>query len=436
MWKAAFRVVALISIVAFAAAPSHAQVNIKYERDRMKAMLNAVSGEIEKNFYDASLHGLDWKALKEETARKIEAANSAGAMITAIFSFVNRLEDSHTVFLPPARVDKLKFGFEAKAFGGQILIYEIKEKGAAAKAGLKVGDRLLSVEGYKVGRDGVDLMLVYLRALRPRSPWEIVYSRGDGPPQKMLLQAEVEHGQFVEDLTRIDNIYKYIREAENEKETFGYDPYDGGIGYVQWPSFTAADDFMDRLMNRIKNSKAVIVDLRGNPGGAVDVLTKVVGYFEQQETVIANLAKRQKNEPLKAKPNKPNFSCPMFILVDSQSASAAEIFARHFQRSGRAKIIGDDTAGRVTAARFFSRQIGVDTIVPFGVQVAVGRVVFPDGQELEKQGVKPDTHCIPSGDELREDRDVCRSAAVALARKALGLPEKIDAAKSEKPGSN
>ena len=67
-------------------------------------------------------------------------------------------------------------------------------------------------------------------------------------------------------------------------------------------------------------------------------------------------------------------------------------------------------------------QIGTDQLVPFGVQVGMARIVFPDGGELEKNGVTPDVSCLPSGKEMREERDVCLWKAVAMAREKLGLP--------------
>jgi hypothetical protein len=66
----------------------------------------------------------------------------------------------------------------------------------------------------------------------------------------------------------------------------------------------------------------------------------------------------------------------------------------------------------LTAARFYSEKVGVDTIVPFGVSVAEARVIFPDGTELEGVGVKPDEVCIPSEADIREDRDVCLAKAL------------------------
>src|SRR6266404_5383875 len=117
---------------AFAGGP-----DLNFERGRMKNILHMVSNDIEKNFYDASMKGLDWKAQVNDAEGKIDKAQSPGEMITAIFALVNKLNDSHTMFLPPGRVSKPKFGFNAKPFGKEVMIYEITKKGAAEKAGLQ-----------------------------------------------------------------------------------------------------------------------------------------------------------------------------------------------------------------------------------------------------------------------------------------------------------
>jgi len=112
--------------------------SVGYERSRAKSILKQVSKNIEKNFYDPELHGLNWKELTDQTRERIEGANSVNEMLTAIFSLVDKLQDSHTVFLPPERVATPQFGFTAKAFGQEIRIYELNEDGPAAKAGFVV----------------------------------------------------------------------------------------------------------------------------------------------------------------------------------------------------------------------------------------------------------------------------------------------------------
>jgi C-terminal processing protease CtpA/Prc len=423
MARSLFRsaVSAFLAAFLFLALPLSAQVPIGFERDRMEMILETVSRDVEKNFYDPSLRGLDWKALTEQTRRRIEASDSAGEMLTAIFSLVERLKDSHTVFLPPSRIVEARFGFEAKTIGDHVRIYKLDPKGAAAAAGLQRGDRIHSINGFTADRATFDLMMLYFRILRPVALMEIEYSRGGAPPKKLRVEAKVTQKPIVTDLTDIDNIYQLIRQAEaaDDEDPFMYGDYDGGVGYLYLPYVTSDGSLLNRLAGRVKSSRAVVVDLRGNPGGSVDGLAHFVGFFEPEATVIADMVGRQKTEPMKVKPRKPALQGPLVILVDSQSASAAEVFAHHFQRTGRGVVVGDRTSGRVTVARFYSHQIGQDVVVPYGIQVAVARAVFPDGEELEARGVKPDVLCLPTEEDLREDRDPCLKVAINLARERL-----------------
>ncbi len=413
----------LILLVCFVLSDRAVAEDLGFERERAKIMLDVAARHVEKNFYDANLRGLEWKTLKEQARQRIETANSVNDMLTAIFTLLNKLHDSHTLFLPPERMNKALFGFEAKVFGERVMIYKVKKESAAAAAGLQPGDELLSVNGFKADRASFDLMMLYFRALRPVTALDLVYARGDEPAKSVRLEAKMKEGRVQRDLTQGFEIWELIREAESHRESYRYLVHKEGIGYLHLPSFTANRDFLIGLAKEVDESKAMIVDLRGNHGGAVEIMSLFMGLFESMPTVVGELHFRQKKELLEIKPQKPQLPGPMFILVDSQSASAAEVFARHFQSRGRAVVIGDQTSGRVTLARFYPEQVGYQVIVPYGVEVAVARLVFPDGQELEGRGVKPDHVCLPTGKQLREERDPCRGLALHLARKALGHPE-------------
>ena len=78
-------------------------------------------------------------------------------------------------------------------------------------------------------------------------------------------------------------------------------------------------------------------------------------------------------------------------------------------------IIGDRTAGRVSASRVFENRIGSERVIFYWVQIAIARIVFPDGEDLEGKGVNPDYLCIPDSKDFLAERDVCRNAAAALA---------------------
>src|SRR4051794_5055880 len=93
----------LVSTLAGGLGRLDAGSNVSFERSRMQDILSRVSKDIEKYYYDPKLNGLDWKALTAQSKEKIGQAESVGPMLTAIFSLVDKLHDSHTVFLPPAR---------------------------------------------------------------------------------------------------------------------------------------------------------------------------------------------------------------------------------------------------------------------------------------------------------------------------------------------
>lgn len=84
--------------------------SLGFERDRAKAILNDVSRMIENHFYDPNLKRLDWKRLVAETRQRIEQAPAPAQMYAEIFALVEKLGDSHTVFIPPALNERSDFG--------------------------------------------------------------------------------------------------------------------------------------------------------------------------------------------------------------------------------------------------------------------------------------------------------------------------------------
>ena len=401
--------------------------NVSTERGNMKAVLNVVSKEIEKNFYDPNLKGLDWRALTDQAKDRIDKAQSIAEMMRAIFILVEKLGDSHTRFLPPSRNITYLFGFNAKPIGEDIRVYEVKEKSAAAAAGIKLGDRILAVDGFRADRATYDLMMWDFKVIRNAPVLELKLQTDDESPRVVHLEAKKKVEPAILDYTgQRGDIWDLIRELETQDE-WHYQSFKDGIGYAQIRGFEyEGQDFFTSLIERANAKKALILDLRSNGGGAEDTLKAFAGNFENEQVSMADIKGRKKDESLLIKPHRPLYNIPMFILIDSETGSAAEMFTKHFQLRKNAVVVGDRSSGRVTRSMFFAERLGGYTIVPFGVQIGMGRVVFSDGTELEKHGVTPDVSCLPSGKEMREDKDVCLWKAVQLARTQLGLPPDPD----------
>jgi hypothetical protein len=210
------------------AASSALAANLGHERVRMKNILKIVEGRISENFYDPSFKGTDWPAAVKEAEARIARAETVSDMITAIFVLVDRLQDSHTIFVPPGRVGKPDFGFVAMPVGDEVLVSEIVAKGAAAKAGLLLGDRIVTINGFAVQRATFSQMMLFFLALRPVTTLELQYLRGSDAPRKLVIEAELRDAKPFTDLTDEIDLHRFLLTVEGEREEFQYDTYDGG----------------------------------------------------------------------------------------------------------------------------------------------------------------------------------------------------------------
>ena len=169
------------------------------------------------------------------------------------------------------------------------------------------------------------------------------------------------------------------------------------------------------LIGKARDARAVILDLRENGGGRVETLEEVAGHFSSEAGKLADFVGRDKTVPVEVKRRNPNITAPLFVLVDSHSASASEMLARYLQLTHRGKIVGDRTSGRVNAARIFPGVIGSVYGVYYAIEISVARAIMVDGDGLEGKGVLPDEVCVATADDLRAGRDPCLSKALALA---------------------
>jgi carboxyl-terminal processing protease len=106
------------------------------------------------------------------------------------------------------------------------------------------------------------------------------------------------------------------------------------------------------------------------------------------------------------------------VLVNSNSASAAEVFAREMQLRGRAVVVGDRTAGAVMRGRWYGKRAFVEVYgsdaIYFGVSVTDADLVMSDGKSLEHTGVVPDRLLLPDAEDMAARRDPVLSRAAEL----------------------
>ncbi len=276
--------IACIVFISFFNADSFAQGTLKGNRDLMRGIAEGVHDIVKKNFYDPSLKGIDWDKELKETQKKIDTCNSPGEMLAAIYWMVRKMDDSHTNFLPPWQTLQPRFGFQAKPFGDTVRVYKIKEKGPAERAGLLVGDTVLGIEGVVADRDHYSETQFYYRLIQPAAVLVLDIER-NGKRQRLEIPADVHTRLAMEEVQDFSRVFDFIREGETD---YAENPFESatveGIGYVKLrnfigsqvlrPKWRTLEDMAERSLWKAKGSNALIIDVRGNPGGEIEDLQR------------------------------------------------------------------------------------------------------------------------------------------------------------------
>ena len=130
---------------------------------------------------------------------------------------------------------------------------------------------------------------------------------------------------------------------------------------------------------------------------------------------MADVKTRKSVKPIIAKTQGQPFTGKVVVLLDSDSGSAAEVFARVLQLEKRAIVIGDRSAGAVMRSLSHGLNMGADYLVFYGVSITNADVLMTDGQSLEHVGVVPDELLLPTGEQLAAKQDAVLARALYLA---------------------
>ncbi|MBX7169925.1 MAG: hypothetical protein K1X72_03135 [Pyrinomonadaceae bacterium] len=405
---------ALCLMVFFLFVPTFSQNITSFERGQLKDMLNAVKKAIKDNYYDTTYHGLDLDALGKVTEEKLNKATTGGQGLGIIAQFVMELNDSHTRFYPPDRVTKFEYGWRIQAIGDKCFITAIKPDSDAEKKGLKIGDEVLAIEGFRPTRKELWKINYYYNILSPRTAINFrVLSPGETEPHELNIVTKTTAGKATLDVNDLFRMYEFSQDRDVENKFAKIN------NTIVWklPSFIIQPIAISEIMrNYILNKYSnLILDLRDNSGGYVVTLEELASYFVEKDTKIADLKGRIPMPPQMAKTKGDSvFKGRVIVLLNSGSASASEIFARFLQINERGVVVGDRSSGAVMQSRGFPMEMGGDKITRYGMNMTNADVIMTDGNSLERVGVMPQLQVIPTGEDLAKQRDVVLSAALEL----------------------
>lgn len=406
----------LAAVLAGLLAPgARSQQMSSFDRGRALDMLTTVAKDVEKHYYDSSFHGVDWDAKVAGEKQRIQHETSLNMSLSHIAAALDALNDSHTFFLPPSRPYRHDFGVQTQMIGSQCYVARVRPGSDAEVKGIKPGDAVLSINGYAPDRENLWKMDFVHNVLRPQPGLRLGLQNPEGRQRQVDVAAKVHQLQRVTDLTG-EGIWDIIRDMEYEEHLMRarYAEVSDGLMILKLPEFDFSAAEVDNMIGKARKHQALIIDLRGNPGGTVETLKYLVGDTFESEVKIADRVGRKESKPEVAKSRGHNaYTGKLVVLVDSKSASAAELFARLVQLEKRGTVLGDRSSGSVMEAKQYSYRSGYETEVFYGASITEFDLVMSDGKSLEHTGVTPDELVLPTGADLASGRDPVLSRAAA-----------------------
>lgn len=402
----------------------------RIERDRMKAMLNNVKNEVKKTYYDPNFHGIDIEARFKKAEDRLDEVTSTGQALGVIGQVLIDFNDSHLFFLPPPTNLQVQYGWRYKMVGDKCIITSLKPGSDAEKKGVKVGDQIMGIQGFRPSKTELWKVQYYYNLISPRDRIKLtLLSPGAESPRDVEVQSEIKKQSTKITFTTYFKLEDGFHNEENDKHRF---LNLGNISVWRFPSFEFDPAEVPSLMSRFKDSEALIIDLRGNGGGYVKTMERLTGHVFDKDIKVAELKGRKPMDPSIAKTvgGKDVFKGKIIVLLDSQSGSASEVFARVLQLEKRGQILGDVSAGAVMQSRPFNGELGTDSVVFYGASITNADLIMADGKSLEHIGVIPDELILPTPEDIAAGRD----PVLARAFEILGAKVTADSAGKMFPG--
>jgi len=414
---------ALVAVVVFLlamASPLQGQKFDKNELERDRAILKDAYDTVKKHYYDLKYHGLDLDARYKASDADMKKASSNGEAFSIIADFLDGLNDSHTFFMPPQRPYHLDYGYRMQMVGDKCFIVRIRPKTDAENA-VHLGDQVASFNNLPMNRGDFWKVEYYFNSLVPQPGSTVVVRDAAGKETRIDVKAKMQQLKKVADLTSDTDFWQYYRDIEKADHVDRHRWTEAGdVMYWKMPEFDLDATEVDRIHGIAQKHKALVLDLRGNPGGSVETLSWMLGDVLDHDIKIADRMGQKELKPQEAKTRKGRvFSGKLIVLVDSGSGSAAELYARVIQLEHRGTVLGDRSSGLVMEAEHFNSSQGADTKVFYGFSVTDADLIMADGKSLEHNGVVPDQIILPTAEDIAAGRDPVLARAAELANSNL-----------------
>ncbi|MEX2187992.1 MAG: S41 family peptidase [Pirellulales bacterium] len=262
-------------------------------------------------------------------------------------------------------------GIEIKSVDDALLLVHVIPGSPAATAGLRMGERIVSVDGHTtkgVSTDGAASLLQGAEG----SVCSLTIAAADGESREVRVRR-----------ANVD-----VPSVENAKVL---DPATG-VAYLKLACFqkTTARD-LDTALWQLHNAgmKSLIVDLRGNPGGLLTAAVEIADRFVASGTIVSTRGRSPQEDFNYTAHRVGTWQVPLVVLIDGDSASASEIFAAAIQDNHRGAIVGRRSYGKGSVQGIFPLNLaGLGD--SGGIRLTTAKFFAPSGRAISDAGVTPE----------------------------------------------
>ncbi|MDO5047967.1 MAG: S41 family peptidase [Anaerococcus sp.] len=331
------------------------------------------------------------------------------------------LEDPYTQYYPADDFADLMESIDGRYKGIGVLVQASKEgfikavqvfeDSPAKEAGILPGDYLIKVDGVEYFADQMEEAVANIKGEEGTSVEITVLRVSEENPEGEELSFDVSRRELT-----VDTIEEKVIEEDGEN-----------IGYMHIKSFddVTGEEFAQTFKDlKSENIKGLILDLRNNPGGALDISLDIADTFLDEGVIVTT---EDKNGKVITEESDSDYDdIPITVLINENSASASEILSGALKDRNRAILVGTTTFGKGIVQKIFPLEDGS------GAKITVSEYHTPSGAKINEVGVSPDVEIanekegfIPGPDNLEED-EVFKKGLEVLKMQIEGLNKDED----------
>ena len=323
---------------------------------------------VKQSYAEPHLNDQNWHRWKRRYVNKIVDNDDA---YVAINTMLASLDDPYSRLLSKEEFLEQSNSIESKMYGigvniasvsGKIYIVNVIKGSPADSSGLKQGDMLVSVDNHQIKGKSIFQVAQYIKGALNETV-TLVISRDGNKLTKKIKRAEIK--------------VKTVECAKLDKDT----------GYIHIISFIG------------KDTKGLILDLRGNTGGLFQNAVFVSNLFLKSGNIVSVIGRDGLSSSYGVQKGEFVYDKPLVVLVDGDSASASEIVSGALKDNNRAKIVGTKTFGKGVVQKIYALPNQM------GMNLTIAKYLTPSGRDINEKGIEPDYEVTFTRDDVNKNFD-------------------------------